>query len=193
MFHLCGQGPSLVVPRPIRVRKHTTMSLVHLSNVCSHLQNASKGRLGLTSIPYTKLHSAISSTLLKAGFISHMTIGGPNPPSGDPSPILGHAHPPAEETTITRENRASRRLWLGLKYWNNEPVINKMSMISKPTRRIWVGADEMAKLSKGYPISMVQGMRQVGEVILVSTDRGIMDLRECVERGIGGQLLCRVW
>ena len=169
------------------------MSLVGLSNVCSHLQNASKGRLGLTSIPYSKLHSALSSQLLKAGFISQVTIGGSSPPSGDPSPILGHSHPPEEETTITRENRASRRLWLGLKYYNNEPVLTSMSMISKPTRRIWVGSEELAKLSKGYPISMVKGMRQVGEVVFVSTDRGIMDLRECVDRGIGGQLLCRVW
>lgn len=80
-----------------------------------------------------------------------------------------------------------------MKYYNNEPVINKMDMISKPTRRIWVGSEELSLLSKGQQAGMVKGMRQVGEVIFVSTDRGIMELRECVERGIGGQLLCRVW
>src|SRR6186713_3313614 len=33
-----------------------TMSLVNLAHVCSHMQNASKARLGLTSIPVSKLH-----------------------------------------------------------------------------------------------------------------------------------------
>jgi ribosomal protein S8 len=36
-------------------------------------------------------------------------------------------------------------------------------------------------------------LRQVGECIFVSTDKGIMEARECVERKIGGQVLCRVW
>lgn len=52
-----------------------------------------------------------------------------------------------------------------MKYYNSEPVINHMSMISKPTRRIWVGSDELSKLSKGKQAGMVKGMRQIGEVI----------------------------
>jgi ribosomal protein S8 len=36
-------------------------------------------------------------------------------------------------------------------------------------------------------------MTRVGEMIAVSTDRGVLEARECVERKIGGQALCRVW
>lgn len=91
------------------------------------------------------------------------------------------------------QNPALRRLWLGLKYWNNEPVLSHMKMVSKPTRRIWMTARELADVAKGRQTGMVHGMRQIGECLYVSTDRGIMEIRECVERGIGGMLLCRTW
>ncbi|MCJ1441801.1 MAG: hypothetical protein MMC23_002293 [Stictis urceolatum] len=171
------------------------MSLVHLSNVCSHLQNASRARLGLTSIPYTSLHLALSHELQKSGFVSTVTVGGPTPPS--PSPLL--SHPPesthSEDGTppITQQNIASRRVWLGLKYWNNEPVIGKMRMESKPTRRIWLAKEELGDVARGRGSGYVKGLRQVGECMFVTTDRGVMEVRECIERGLGGMVLCRVW
>ena len=91
------------------------------------------------------------------------------------------------------QNPALRRLWLGLKYWNNEPVLGSMQMVSKPTRRIWMSAEQLADVAGGRRTGMVHGMRQIGECLYVSTDRGIMEIRECVERGVGGMLLCRAW
>lgn len=35
-------------------------------------------------------------------------------------------------------------------------------------------------------------MRGVGEALYLTTDRGIMEVRECVERRVGGMVLCRV-
>lgn len=34
---------------------------------------------------------------------------------------------------------------------------------------------------------------QIGEIMAVSTDRGLLEARECVEKKIGGQPICRVW
>ncbi|KAI9872257.1 MAG: hypothetical protein M1823_008220, partial [Watsoniomyces obsoletus] len=92
---------------------------------------------------------------------------------------------------IRRENVASRRLWLGLKYWNSEPVIEKMELVSKPTRRIWMDVEGMKELVLGRQSGYVKGLTRTGECMYVSTDRGILEARECVERKIGGQLLCR--
>ena len=39
----------------------------------------------------------------------------------------------------------------------------------------------------------MEGLRRPGECIYVSTDKGVMEARECVERRIGGMLLCRVF
>lgn len=93
---------------------------------------------------------------------------------------------------ITQANVASRRLWVGLKYWNNEPVLRRMNLISKPTRRVWMGVPELMELTRGHQKGYIKGLRGVGESMYVTTDRGILEIRECVERKVGGMLLCRV-
>ncbi|KAF1349976.1 ribosomal protein S8 [Delphinella strobiligena] len=179
------------------------MSLVNLSHVCSHLQNASLARLGLTSIPLSKLHLSLSIHLQKQGFLSSVSLGGPSPPakllppsSSEPSAVASAQKKSSvleEVEKVTQENRASRRLWLGMKYWDGEPVLRKMNMLSKPTKRIWLDSQELGQIVRGRDAQFVRGMRGVGECIFVSTDRGIMEARECVERKIGGMVLCRVW
>ena len=93
---------------------------------------------------------------------------------------------------ITQANVSSRRLWVGLKYYNSRPVLEKMRLVSKPTRRVWVSVKDVAALVKGERRGYVDGLRGIGESMFVTTDRGIMEARECVERRIGGMLLCRV-
>lgn len=168
------------------------MSLVNLAHVCSHLSNASKARLGLTSIPSTNLHLRLTLALQNAGFLSTVVRGGPSPPP--PHLLLNHpsANNEGEEMEpVTRTNVASRRLWLGLKYWNSEPVLSKMTMISKPTRRIWIDVEGFRDIVRGQKSGYVEGLRQPGECLFVSTDRGVLEARECVERKIGGMVLCR--
>ncbi|KAI9840769.1 MAG: hypothetical protein M1830_007916, partial [Pleopsidium flavum] len=103
------------------------MSLVTLSHVCSHLQNASRARLGLTSVPSTNLILSLMLSLQTSGFLSAVVRGGPDPPP--PSLLLNL---PANNTSdiepVTQSNISTRRLWLGLKYWNSEPVLRKMNM-----------------------------------------------------------------
>jgi ribosomal protein S8 len=176
------------------------MSLVNLAHVCSHMQNASLARLGLTSIPLSRMHLSLSLLLQKQGFLSTVTLGGPTPPAKLLPPTPPHPHTPSSTKPITQEveevtqqNRASRRLWLGMKYWDGEPVLRKMTLLSKPTKRIWLSSNELGEIVRGKDCKFIRGLRQVGECIFVSTDKGIMEARECVERKIGGQVLCRVW
>ena len=79
-----------------------------------------------------------------------------------------------------------------MKYWNNEPVLKSMKMVSKPTKRIWMDVEGLGKVVRGRKEGEVLGLTNVGECLFVSTDRGIMEARECVERKVGGMLLCRV-
>jgi len=79
-----------------------------------------------------------------------------------------------------------------MKYWNSEPVLEKMELVSKPTRRIWMDVEGLRKLVLGRQSGYVKGLGKPGECLFVSTDKGIMEARECVERKIGGQLLCKV-
>jgi ribosomal protein S8 len=206
------------------------MSLVLLSHLCSHLQNASLARLGLTSVPHTSQHHSILLALQRSGYVSTVTIAGPRPPAPSAlSPTLsplgaeggnnawsevwsqeggedavallreaqsGSAEEGEEaegvQAAVTQANVASRRLWVGLKYWNNEPVLRGVKMVSKPTRRVWMGFRDLFELSKGNQRGYVKGLRGVGESMYVTTDRGVMEVRECVERKTGGMLLVRV-
>ena len=93
---------------------------------------------------------------------------------------------------VTQANVASRRLWIGLKYQDNRPVLETMRLVSKPTRRVWMGFRELEDLTKGEKVGYVRGLRGVGEGVYVTTDRGIMEVREAVERRVGGMVLLRV-
>lgn len=201
------------------------MSLVNLAHVCSHLQNASKARLGLTSIPVSKMHVNLVLGLQREGFLSSVTLGGVSPPKpfllqtqADPEEMENlaeklkaepwqafnvshslHKHRVADlgkekvEHVSVPQNPARRRLWLGLKYWNNEPVLKNMKLISKPTRRIWLTSQDLGKITRTRESSYVKGLTHPGECMFLTTDRGILEARECVERQLGGMALCRVW
>jgi ribosomal protein S8 len=158
------------------------MSLVTLSHVCSHLQNATRARLSLTSIPYTNLTLSISHLLLGSGFISRLALGTQTQPA------------PAEQLHITQRNIAQLRLWLSLKYSprTNDPVLSSMRMVSRPTRRIWLDTEALGRIVRGRDAGYVDGLRNPGECLFVSTDRGVMEVREAVRRRVGGMVLCRV-
>ena len=65
-------------------------------------------------------------------------------------------------------------------------------MVSKPTNRLWMDADGLGKVVRGKGAGYVKGLTIPGECLFVSTDKGVLESRECVERRIGGMILCRV-
>jgi ribosomal protein S8 len=83
-------------------------------------------------------------------------------------------------------------LWLGLKYWQNESVLGKVKMVSKPTRRVNIDVEGLRKVVCGKESGGVAGLRSPGESLFLSTDKGILEARECVEKKLGGLVLCRV-
>ncbi|KAL4926619.1 mitochondrial 37S ribosomal protein uS8m [Aspergillus undulatus] len=168
------------------------MSLVNLAHVCSHLNNATKARLGFTSIPNSNLHLKLCLALQKDGFISSVVRGGPEAPAMHNLlgiPIASNGSYDAEE--LTQSNVATRRLWLGLKYWQSQPVLSKITMVSKPTRRITIDTAGLREVIRGQRSDYVEGIRSPGESLYLSTDQGIKEARECVEKKIGGLVLCR--
>lgn len=126
--------------------------------------------------------------------LSHLSLDLPTsqPPATLP-PEYRDPHALEHPSRITHSNRASRRLWLGLKYWEGSPVLTKARLISKPTKRLWLNSRELGLVVRGSAAGEVRGMGKVGECVFVSTDRGVMEARECVERRVGGTALCRVW
>ena len=73
-------------------------------------------------------------------------------------------------------------LRLDLKYGpNGERVIQKIRRVSKPGRRVYSKAKDLAPVLNGLGISVI------------STSRGVLSDREARQRNLGGEVLCEIW
>ena len=69
-----------------------------------------------------------------------------------------------------------------LKYGEvDTPAIEKLQRISKPGRRVYVGASEVPRVLNGLGIA------------ILSTSKGILTDRESKSQNVGGEVLCYIW
>jgi small subunit ribosomal protein S8 len=68
-----------------------------------------------------------------------------------------------------------------LKYYEGQPVIRHLERVSKPGRRQYVGAGEIPRVRNGLGMA------------ILSTSSGVMSDRTAREKGVGGELLAKVW
>lgn len=160
------------------------MAILNVVHACSHLQNASRARLGLTSLPNTKSILNFSIALHRAGLISSITRGGPTPP---PLETLLTATP----EPVTTANVATRRLWLGLKYIDNQPLMYSVKSITKPTRPIQATLAQLHRITRGFDTPYMQGLK-LGECMFIGTNLGVLEIREALQRKVGGLVIARV-
>ncbi|MBI5078627.1 30S ribosomal protein S8 [Candidatus Saganbacteria bacterium] len=73
-------------------------------------------------------------------------------------------------------------LRLGLKYTKDKKaVIAGMKRVSKPGRRIYVGASSLPRVQSGFGTAVI------------STSKGLMTYEEAREKKIGGEVICYIW
>ena len=70
---------------------------------------------------------------------------------------------------------------LTLKYSKGKPAILGLRKISKPGRRVYVGAGEIPSVQNGLGIC------------IVSTSSGVLTGGAAREKNVGGELLCEIW
>lgn len=64
---------------------------------------------------------------------------------------------------------------------NRQPVVRGIRRMSKPGKRTYVTQGEIPRVLRGMGIAVL------------STSQGVMSGNEARKRGIGGELLCKVW
>jgi small subunit ribosomal protein S8 len=72
-------------------------------------------------------------------------------------------------------------LRIGIKYVNDESVITGVKRVSKPGLRWYVTKDTIPQVVGGMGVA------------ILSTPQGIMTGRDAKKKGIGGELLCKIW
>ncbi len=146
-------------------------------DICARVQNGFRARLQSIAVPDTKMNRAISMILYQQGFISSVQRG-------------NHLEPDTEFVQTQPHNIASRRLWLDLKYRNNQPVLKSMSVVSKGSKRVYMKVDELKDLMSGKRAKFIPPI-QLGEIAIINTSRGVLEIKDAIEQNHGGEVLCR--
>lgn len=75
-----------------------------------------------------------------------------------------------------------RNLRATLRYVRRKPVISDVKIISKPSLRVYVDNKGLAKENKKDALTAI-----------LSTSSGVMTGKEAREKGVGGELLFKIW
>jgi len=70
---------------------------------------------------------------------------------------------------------------LTLKYFKREPVITGVKRVSRPSRRVYVGVNEIPRVRGGLGIA------------ILSTPAGVISGKQAKQQNVGGELLCLIW
>ena len=124
-----------------------------ISDMLTRIRNGQKARKVAVSMPASKQKEAVAKVLESEGYITGYAIDGEG---------------------------ATKELTVELKYFEGQPVIEKIQRASRPGLRVYRGKDGLPKVLGGLGVA------------IVSTSAGVMSDRQAREKGIGGEVICIV-
>ena len=130
-----------------------------IGDMLARIRNAIMRRKDWVEMPSSKMLEAIARILKEEGFIQDYEVK-----QEGSYPVL-RIH--------LKYKKVGTRHWI--------PAITGMRRVSKPSRRIYVGADEIPRVRAGLGIA------------ILSTNQGVMTDKEARKRHIGGEVICEVW
>ncbi|MFH1913458.1 MAG: 30S ribosomal protein S8 [Pseudomonadota bacterium] len=86
-----------------------------------------------------------------------------------------------EEGYIADYAVEDRDISISLKYADGKPLVTGLKRVSKPGRRVYVGASDIPRVQNGIGIC------------IVSTSIGVLEGAKAKEANVGGELLCEIW
>jgi small subunit ribosomal protein S8 len=126
-----------------------------ISDMLTRIRNAGGARLSRVSMPSSRMKREIARVLKDQGFIGDFVVAG-----DDKKPVL------------TIEVRYGR---------HSQPMIEGLQRVSRPSRRVYVGAREVPSVRNGLGVA------------ILSTPRGVLTDKQAREARVGGEVLARVW
>jgi small subunit ribosomal protein S8 len=125
-----------------------------ISDMLTRIRNGQKAKKVQVSMPASKLKVSIAKVLEAEGYLDGIA-------------------------TEDEENN-KRTLTLTLRYYEGQPVIDRIERASRPGLRLYSRASELPTVLGGLG------------VVIVSTSNGVMTDREARAQGRGGEVLCFV-
>lgn len=124
-----------------------------IADMLTRIRNGQKARKVSVAMPASKSKEAVARVLRDEGYIT------------------GYA---------TDGEGAARTLTVELKYFEGQPVIERIERSSRPGLRVYRGKEDLPRVLGGLGIA------------IVSTSAGVMSDAQAREKGIGGEVLCVV-
>lgn len=131
------------------------MSIDSIGNFLTIIRNGLLVSKPFVVAPHTKMFDAISTILKEEGFI--------------------------RDFSVVTDETGKKSLKVFLKYVDGESVIHEIDRISKPSRRFYSGANDVAPVIGGLGIS------------ILTTSKGVVTQKKAKALGVGGEVICRVW
>ena len=86
-----------------------------------------------------------------------------------------------QEGMIEDYELGEKEIEVKLVYDKNEPAISHLERVSKPGQRVYVSKKEITPVMNGRGIS------------IISTSKGLMSGAMAKSKGLGGELICKIW
>lgn len=122
------------------------------------IQNAQQAKHEHVLVPLSKTKLKVAEILKESGFLTNI-----------------------EKKTKKGRKSEHEYLLIHLKYKDGYEGISGVKIISKPSRRIYVGSKDLKPVRSGHGISVL------------STPKGVMNSIEAKKQKLGGELLFEVW
>jgi small subunit ribosomal protein S8 len=126
-----------------------------LADMFTRMRNGSKEKFEKVDVPSSTMKREVVKILKDEGFIKNFKV-------------------------IT-DDLKHERIRIFLKYDANKKGIIHIQRVSKPGRRVYVGADRIPSVMSGLGIS------------ILSTPKGILTDKSARKANVGGEVLCYVW
>lgn len=126
-----------------------------IADLLTRIRNAAQARHATTDIPGSKLKRRVAEILVEEGYL---------------------------DAVEWLDDGKQGTIRVTLKYANGQlPVIEGLERASRPSRRFYVGKDEIPYVLRGLGVA------------ILSTSKGVMTDQQARDAGVGGELLVRVW
>jgi len=124
-----------------------------VADMLTRIRNAQMVKQVEVKMPASKLKAAIASVLKDEGYIEDFAV---------------------------RADGPMQELRIGLKYYADRPVIEKIERVSRPGLRVYKSRHDIPRVMNGLGIA------------ILSTSHGVMTDRKARASGVGGEILCIV-
>ncbi len=125
-----------------------------LADMLTRIRNAASVNKESVSLPHSKLKESVARILSEHSFIGSVEV---------------------------TDGSTGKQLVIAISKDGRQSVINEVTRLSKPGRRLYTSADAIPTFKGGRGI------------VIISTSKGIMTGKEAKAQRLGGELICQIY